>query len=1008
MKDLPTILIGVAVAAYQLVPTVITPKGPGGGGTIGGQLLECLCENISKPSPTSRTGQPLLLEVNVGQADAKYQAVTRANGMFVFFDSTGPTIDLRDEQGKPSGLVIPRMEGAANNAQMELSNPMGSSVNYMLGNDPSKYVTDVRTYQRIRYKNVYPGIHTDYYGKSSQLEQDFVLEPGADPARIRLHFDGASSITANSIGDLEIKTGKHSVLWKKPTLYQDTADCRKPIQGRYRTNADGSIGFEVGVYDTTRKLVIDPVIIYGTYLGLSNVDMGARIAVDANGNSYITGFTLDQGYPRSPGAYQPNSGGAATGDVILTKVAADGASVVFTTHIGGSNRETGAGIVVDTVGNIYITGVTNSTDFPVTADAVRSKVTASGLYPSDCFLLKLNASGNALLYSTYLGGSGRDGCSAVAIDATGNAYVTGYTTSSDFPRTDNAYQSLLRGGTVIPDFLALRNMFPIAGGDAFVTKVNPTGTALVYSTYLGGSGNDMSFAIAVDTAGNAYVAGSTTSDNFPITPGAAQSVFGGGGGQGFNGLFFGDAFITKLNPTGTALVYSTYYGGRKDEICTALAIDASGNAYIAGSTLSSDLPVTDQAIQSTYKGAGGDGLLLAGDAFVAKLNPTGTQWLYSTYLGGSRDDRAVGLAVDSNGNAFVAGNTVSTDFPISADAEQRTYGGQPTTELVLVGDAWVAQINPTGRALIYSSYLGGRGGDWALGVAVDNKGAMYVTGGTSSNNFPVTKGAYQTSFYGGPDRSLPLGDAFVVKLGDRIVSGSTVSIAGLASAASYQAGTVAPGEIIILAGTLLGPATLTTLALDANGNVATTLAATRFLFDGEPAAVIYASGGQSSVVVPYQVAGKASTQIVAEYQGVRSAPITVPVVAAKPALFSANSSGRGPGAILNDDNRVNSPANPALKNNIVVLYGTGEGQTNPPGVNGLLAKMVYPKPLLPVSVTIGGLPATVLYSGAAPGLVAGVIQINVQVPGAVDSGDMPVVVKIGDAVSQSGLTVSVK
>ena len=367
-----------------------------------------------------------------------------------------------------------------------------------------------------------------------------------------------------------------------------------------------------------------------------------------------------------------------------------------------------------------------------------------------------------------------------------------------------------------------------------------------------------------------------------------------------------------------------------------------------------------------------------------------------------RHSRAIG----SSGTAWVAGNTLSTDFPTTNDGFQRTHAGQPATDLLVIGDAFVTQIDAAGSAILTSTYLGGRGGDMATSLAVLPDGSVIVAGLTSSDNLPVTPGVYQRQFFGTGRTGHPIGDGFIARLGQ---AQSDISVAGIASAASYAGGSVAPGEIVVLAGIGIGPATLTTAALTPQGEIARSLAGTRILFDDTPAPLIYVSATQSSAVVPYTVAGKQSVRVVVEQGANRSATITVPVAAAKPALFSANSSGRGQGAILNQDTSFNSAANPAAKGGVIVLFGTGEGQTDPPGADGRLASTAFPKPAHPVSVTIGGARVTQLsYAGAAPGLVAGVFQINVVIPPDTVSGDVPITVTVGNFTSQSGLTVAVR
>jgi Beta-propeller repeat len=328
----------------------------------------------------------------------------------------------------------------------------------------------------------------------------------------------------------------------------------------------------------------------------------------------------------------------------------------------------------------------------------------------DAFVLKLNSAGTAIVYSTYLGGSSAGAGYAIAVDAAGNAYVAGETVSSDFPTTPGAFRTT-----------------PPSGDTGFVAKLNATGSALIYSTYLGGSGRDYAEGIAIDGAGNAYVMGVTASSDFPTTSGAFQTVFGGGGG---------DAYVSKLNPAGSALVYSTYLGGSGSEgSYNGIAVDASGNAYLTGSTNSTNFPTTSGAFQTAFAGGSNNG-------FVAKLNPAGSALVYSTYVGGTTGENVLnGIAIDGAGNVYSAVATSATDFPVTPGAFQTASGGYY--------DAGAIKLNPSGSALVYSTYLGGSAFDGGNGIAIDGSGNATVSGSTQSSNFPVTIDAFQSTFGGG-------------------------------------------------------------------------------------------------------------------------------------------------------------------------------------------------------------------------------------------------------------------
>jgi plastocyanin len=665
---------------------------------------------------------PLHFEANQGQTDDQVKFLARGSGYGLFLTSTESVLVLRKgEAGRPGeGLAraeaatqsrssppeVLRMKllGADPHPAVEGTEELPGKSHYFIGNDPKKWRTDVPQYARVEYKNVYPGVSLTYYGNQGQLEYDFVVSPGGDPRRIRLGIEGAKGIRVDAEGNLVLSLPGGEVVEKAPVVYQEIGRARKAVEGRFVVRGRGEVGFEVGAYEADRPLVLDPLLVYSTYLGGSGNDAGLGIAMDTSGNAYVTGYTNSTNFPTANPLQAANGGGY---DAFVAKVNAVGSALVYSTYFGGSGDDIGQSIAVDGSGNAYVTGYTQSTDFP-TANPLQAVYGGN----ADAFVAKLNASGSALVYSTYLGGSGSDYGQGIAVDASGNAFVTGSTGSANFP-TANALQAANAGGS-----------------DAFVVKVNAAGSALVYSTYLGGSGLDQAWGIAVDLAGNAYVTGDTVSTNFPTTN-PLQATHGGG---------TSDAFVAKVNAAGSALVYSTYLGGSGGDQGQGIAVDASGSAYVTGLTSSTNFP-TANPLQAANGGAN--------DAFVAKLNTAGSALVYSTYLGGSGDDFGDGIAVDALGNAYVTGLTGSTNFP-TANPLQATHGGG-------IYDAFVAKLNAAGSALAYSTYLGGSGGDQGQGIAVDASGNAYVTGYASSTNFP-TANPLQAANGGGAD-------GFVAKIG---------------------------------------------------------------------------------------------------------------------------------------------------------------------------------------------------------------------------------------------------
>jgi hypothetical protein len=593
--------------------------------------------------------------------------------------------------------VLMKLRGCAAHPQREGREMLEGYYNYLIGNDPTRHATYVRRYKEAWVKGVYAGIDMRYYLEGGRLRYDWVVQPGGDPSQIVFELEGSEKTYIDREGRLVFMTRFGEVKLAELRVYQGDRE----IGGRF-VERPGGWGIEVGSYDPTRLLVIDPLV-YSTYIGGSGDDVGYGIAVDGSGNAYVTGITLSPDYDVTPGAFQTRNGGGY--DVFVTKLSAAGTALVYSTYIGGNGYEEGRGIAVDGSGNAYVTGVTGSTNYPVTPGAFQTR--NGGV--ADVFVTKLNAAGTALVYSTYIGGSIEDVGYAIAVDGSGNAYVTGVTGSTNYPVTPGAFQT--------------RN-----GGyrDVFVTKLNAAGTALVYSTYIGGSSDDEGYGIAVDSSGNAYVTGYTYSIDYDVTPGAFQTANGGGE----------DVFVTKLNATGTALVYSTYIGGLSDDEGYAIVVDGSGNAYVTGWTNSIDYDVTPRAFQTTKEG-------FYRDVFVTKLNATGTALVYSTYIGGSDHDYGNAIAVDGSGNAYVTGETWSTDYDVTPGAFQTTNGGGR--------DVFVTKLNATGTALVYSTYIGGRGTDYGHGIAVDGSGNAYVTGGTASPDYDVTPGAFQTTFGGGLD-----------------------------------------------------------------------------------------------------------------------------------------------------------------------------------------------------------------------------------------------------------------
>jgi hypothetical protein len=686
---------------------------------------------------------PISFVANEGQTDSQVKFLTSGGAYSLFLTGTEAVMvlskrkarraslqnDSYDSPDEPPTKSVIRMKLAGANSHPELValNEMPWKTNYFIGNDPEKWQVGVSSYGTIKYQDVYAGVDMVYHGNHRQLEYDFVIAPGVDPRVIRLNFEGAQTPRISKDGDLILNVKDGGELRQRaPVIYQEGDNGRETINGRFVLVNKREVGFDVGDYDKGRPLVIDPVLNYSTYLGGGNDDQGNSIAVDPSGNAYVTGVTSSLNFPLANPIQSTYGGGVY--NVFVTKLNSAGTAILYSTYLGGTvvqghgGDDRGYGIAVDASGNAYVTGSTTSSNFP----------TANALQPSlrgydDAFVSKLSPTGSSLIYSTYLGGVQidiyhHDVGKAIAVDSAGNAYVAGSTGSTDFPLA-NPVQASNQGAY---------------SANAFVTKINSAGTALIYSTYLGGSGGDTVNAIAVDASGYAYVTGSTSSTDFPIAN-AAQPNFGGGS----------DAFVTKLSITGTALVYSTYLGGTGSyESGNGIAVDGSGNAYVAG-TATANFPTTAGSFRTSFAGG-------FSDAFVSKLNATGTSWIYSTYLGGTGTDSGSGIAVDASGNAFVVGTTFSNGFPMTSGS---------ITNKPLNNDAFITKVNPTGATLGYSTFLGGStNDDFGNAIVIDGSGTAYVTGYTLAADFPITQGAFQ------PAPSIQTGgsanNSFVAKIAD--------------------------------------------------------------------------------------------------------------------------------------------------------------------------------------------------------------------------------------------------
>jgi hypothetical protein len=669
--------------------------------------------------------------------------------------------EYMDDAIEPSAMdslsVWATFEGANSEVQLVGINPLTHYNNYFIGNDPDKWYTHVQNFEEVVYQDIYSGIDLRYYFSEGGLKYDFIVDAGADSNQIVIRYDGVDNLGITDDGDLSIGTAFGNLGEKVPVIYQDDSTGRTLIDGGYQLLDDENrFGFTIDAsYDSSLPLVIDPELEYSTFLGETSSDYGRDIAVDDDGCAYIAGYTTSSDFPTTPGAYDTTFNGGDR-DVFVTKLTSTGDDLVYSTFLGGTDNEYGQSIAVDDSGCAYVTGYTYSSNFPTTPDAYD---TYCGSWLSDVFVTKLTPMGDALVYSTYLGKGCEDKGAAIAVDADGCAYVTGYVDSFE----DTTGETRLNRDTCFPTTPGAFDTTFNGYVDVFVTKFNPTGSALVYSTYLGGTSisGDYGQSIAVDDNGITYVTGYTYSSDFPTTPGAYDTTFNGGS----------DVFVTKLNPTaGSGLIYSTFLGGTGSDRGYGIAVDAEGCAHVTGYTYSSDFPTTPGAYDTTFNGG-------YTDVFVTKFTPLGDDLVYSTFLGGTSSDYGYGIAVDNLGFAYVTGRTGSPDFPTTSGAYDTTYNGWE--------DVFVTELNLWGSGLMNSTFLGGADSDYGRSIAVDDYGSAYIAGYTKSADFPTTPGAYDTTYNGG------VYDVFVTKI--IIIMPNDVGVVSI----NYPTGIQRPGDYVV-------------------------------------------------------------------------------------------------------------------------------------------------------------------------------------------------------------------
>lgn len=673
---------------------------------------------------------PVFIE-NRGQWSSEVLFLARINGLDAWITKNGITYDfhtlkLNDdsiEKTLPTRLseqllkrgyqryghiVKVNLLGANEHPIPKVEQTSQTYYNYFVGNDPKRWRSYVSSYQSVIIENIYQGIDQRYYFDKGYIRYDYVVHPGAVLSQLRLEIEGAYSTWVSDKGELVFSTVFGNVKQQDIYAYQIIDGKKIEVEAKWQQRDDNSFTLKLNKYRQDYDVIIDPLV-YSTFIGGSRIDEGADIAIDSDGNAYVVGITESSDYPTTTGVYINSLGGYI--DACITKLNPDGSNIIFSTFLGGGNLDGGLSIAIDNNRNIFVTGFTKSANFPSTANAYQKSIASKDT--EDVFVAKLNSNGSSLIYSTFIGGTKPDIGKSIAIDSNGNAYVTGYPVSANFPTTLNAFDRTSGGG--------------------FVIKLNRDGSDLVYSTFLRGAALD---DIAVDSKGYAYVTGAAFSKNFPTTPRAFNTTH--------NGYFMN--FVTKLNQDASGLVYSTFLGGNNPDGHISIAVDSSNNAYICGTTTPVYYPTTEGAYDRNNEDAS--------EIFVTKLNPEGSNLVYSTFIGGKENEFGWGLAIDKRGNAYVTGSILfldTIDFPITECSYKRSYGGS--------FDAFVAVVNSTGSDLLYSTFIGGDGfsNEYGLGIATDSVGNVYLTGDAWSRGFPVSGNAFDTTYNGNYD-------AFALKL----------------------------------------------------------------------------------------------------------------------------------------------------------------------------------------------------------------------------------------------------
>ncbi|HEV8041279.1 MAG TPA: IPT/TIG domain-containing protein [Bryobacteraceae bacterium] len=929
---------------------------------------------------------PAGFQPNAGRFDPRISFVAQGREYGVSLEP-GAVRFLLTGKTHNRGAVMLRFPGSRE-AQAVADGPSIGHVNYFIGGDPAHWTHNLDEFARVRYPSLYDGIDLALYENGGRLEHDFIVKPGADPAAVALAFTGANKLRLSSDGALLIGTQQGELRFEPPALYQEIGGKKVTVDGGYRLERGARmVRFDVGDYDRSRELVIDPTVVFTVNLTGSGVETGLAVTSDAQGNMYIAGVTTSMDLELLTPAQKTFGGGI--GDCFVAKWAPTG-KLIYSTYLGGSSQDQPQQIRVDAQGNAVVLGFTHSPDFPTVNPLPSGGYPPPGPDPINgqaiTFISKLDPTGSKLVHSTLLWSNNLEAFNAtgMALDSVGNAYVTGFDPLAGPGVTNGNGMPIVTSPRLIPTAGAYQApKLAVGANHVWVAKLSPSG-ALAWDAVIGGSNQEQASGIDVDSSGQVYVAGFTGSSDFPVTAnnGVQQTLLS---------KAQGNAFLVVLNPAGSQIVYGTYLGGSGTDIANAVAAIPGVGVAIGGLTSSPDLAVTPGANQTTL-------LPNKHNGFYALLNPPG-------------------LTVPAPASSASAA---------AADLKPRDEG--PITTLTYEADV-VKEINVLGGTFIHYEFvvlldsdtgdvasiivfqttrtvLGPFGGESKsvefIDVPPGTTDAEAFLNGLGLGTTVDATGAFPASTPIPPGRAHPM-DA---TLGAAAIGVRLAYPPAIVNAASFAPSAVSPGEIVTIFGSNLGPAKLVGAQLDSTGKkLSTSVAGTQVFFDNDPAPVVYTEAGQVSVVVPYSVAGKTSVNMIPFYNGALQDAIPINVAPSAPGIFTVDGK---QAASVNPDGSANSASHPIARGSTIVMFATGEGQTDPPGVDGQLATSPYPKPVLPVSVTIGGKPSSLAYYGAAPGETAGLLQLNVVVPSDIQPGNAAVVLTVGSVTSQSGVTIAVK